>query len=310
MSALGLLSLIGIVVVIVLMGRMLRGGPAGEDDEDADEAAAMPSLPWKFFVNLLCVLCGAWAVREYWHHLPKGEAGMGGVAYMIVAIPVFMLGAIAAGALFDIGERLSDGRLRLPIAALLTIGLIFGFFQPIRHQAQRAERQARFDAEAAFEANLKSNQKLMETVAHAPPGAVPEMLKAVRDGNGVDITNVGSERLRVSLRLIVPRGRQWERCWLSVRVPNCSSVESGCAYQLGKDGSQIPLETDSGVTQPLFEPGQTRRFEISCEDRFEAAPLEFDVSEAPLNFGRPSSAPERLLFRSDSAFVPDYPKLW
>jgi hypothetical protein len=300
MTGFSLVLILGIVVLLVAWPRLLRvarEAAQGAAEDPGDGAV----VRWYVFIVLIALIYGVWAVRFFWHSLPRGEYGFGGLIFMIMAIPVFMIGMAAASGILLFVGRFVGRRGRLVAAGLAALVLMVGFLMPMHRDSLAEERKARASDVAWFEANLAEGRALMATVDHAPPGVVPDILEVTRGGLSIDVRNLSKARLTVNVLLVIPRDRQWERCSLGVEARNCTAEAGACSYQLGKDGSEQITNPVVYNPNPVLEPGQLKSFRDICGARFDRAPMEFRITDKNRS---------RLVFQSDSAFVPDQPQLW
>lgn len=282
--------LVGIITLVVLVPRLRQ---AINKAKDIGLEGGLTILAWSAFTMVAGVGFGVWGVRAYWQAIPPGDYSMGGMIFLLLVIPVFIFAFAGGGGLLTlIGTALgSGGRL---IAAAITVGLLYAqVVLPIQRESAADRRKEDARTLAHFESNLSSSEALKSKIRHAPPGFVPDMLEMQRDKNGIHVTNVGDKDLVVNVLLVVPNGRQFDRCWTSV------DEEMKCGYSIARDGTQKPMYC--GNPHPKLAPGQTKTFvDGKCDKRFVNALLEYRVRDV---------RGDRELFRSDSGFVPDDPKL-
>ena len=267
-------------------------------DTDARDLAA---LGWSGVMHLIGFCFGAWAVRGYWGSIPHSDIGMSGLFYFALAFVLFFVASGIAVALLLLVTKPMGNAGRLGIIGCALLVLWIGFIKPLRQTPEISDTKPDADKIADFQANLIRLQKEMAVIPHAPPGVVPEMLGYQRDGNTIHITNRGQTRLTVSLALVLRRGPQWERCWGGVEAKNCSAEARSCQYRQTRDGGKVIDTVMVWNNRPRLEPGQSKAFLVNCGIRFADAPVEFLV----LN-----EEEKRYTFKSDSAFVPDFPELW
>lgn len=295
---LGLVALALLVNLPKLLGwareAAAEGGYHGADGDDR------PGDLWYLIVWVVSLGYGVWAVRYMWQSIPKGELGWGGLIYLMLAIPVFAMGMGAAGGvmIFLIRHLGSRGRLAGLLGGIAL--LILGLGIPMAQQASQAGRDRLGKERADFESRLAMSLASMDQIDHAPPGVVPDILAVAQDAHSVDVRNVGGDTLLVSVLRVLPRGRQWDRCWLGVQVRNCTPEAESCSYQLAKDGSRQVSPGYVKNHRPVLKPGMINFFRNECEPRFKDAPLEFRLTD---------QATGEKVFMSDSAFVPDLPRL-
>jgi hypothetical protein len=282
----------GTIMLMMLAVVLLTQGPrlwqwASESAANRGAAAAV----WHVLAWLMSLAFGVWAVRVMWHSIPKGELGWGGLLYLLLAIPVFALGmAVSLAVMLPLIGRIGAG----PTLSLALALLAHGLIGPMREESRQEATEQRARDLAAFEHNLEQNRIAMEKTDHAPPGEVPDILEVSKGGWTIDVTNLESRPLRVSVAQVTPYGRQWHRCWLYAEVPECAGGRISCENFVGQPSGRT---TD---TRPVLRSGQTLGYRLECPKGFEHAKFEFRVSEP--QSGKP-------LFQSDSAFVPDVPDL-
>lgn len=197
--------------------------------------------------------------------------------------------------------RAVGGRGRLIVSAILLGVLYVTLVTPMNRQSEAEKKEK----DARFEAKLEDNMRLMNTIAHAPPGVVPGMLDVRKDADGLNISNISDKKLWVKVALVVPYGRTYSRCsaWAEDQAKSCDT-------QMGKDGTETTRQCRN-IRPPELAPGQTARFShTGCPASFEQGWLEFKVSDSISSTTRVKDkivvlSEDHLVFQSDSAFVPD-----
>lgn len=94
MSGLFLMLLLGAIVLAMIFPRLwhwatVRAEWGGRHGETIGAF-------WFVLAWLISLGYGAWAVHLMWQAIPRGELGWGGLIYLILAIPVFAIGMVAA----------------------------------------------------------------------------------------------------------------------------------------------------------------------------------------------------------------------
>jgi hypothetical protein len=271
---------------------------AASQGEDEDDPLV---VGWYVLLLPLGVGYGFWAARTYLRSLPNADYGFGGIAFLLIALVVFAIGfGVAAAAVAWIGRNMSTSG-RAGVLAAAVAMLVGGLVMPMQKQAQQAAVKASSDEQAWFESNYSNMQATMKDIAHAPPGVAPAFLGVQREGDVIHITNNATATYIVSAMFILPRGRQWERCWAGVEAKACTADAGSCSYHLAKDGTKVYSEATVRNTQPRLLPGDRKTFTAACDARFAAAPYELRVYDAVAS---------KYVFKSDSGFVPDTPQLW
>ena len=260
-----------IALAVIAGGALLRYGKPGNRRHNAADAAAL----WQWFIFLAATGFGFWAASVYLQAAAGGDPGFGGLVHIVVAAGVLTLAVLVTGGVLLLLGRFVRDKGRLAIAGLVSLVLGGGFLYPrfvegsVRRSAADAQRVAQFEAE------LAAMRTKMKDIPHAPPGTVPEQLEVRRVGDMVQVTNRSKGYLVVNVVQVVPRGRQFERCWATAK---------------------------GGAIHPKLWPGDSNAFTLQCPRHFADAPLEFRVWDEAYG--------GRFVFKSDSAFVPDEPKLW
>jgi hypothetical protein len=260
-----------IAITVIAGGALLRYGKPGNARDNAADASAL----WQWFIFLAAVGFGFWAALVYLRAAAGGDPGFGGLVHIAVAAGVLTLAVLATSGLLLLLGRFVQGKGRIAIAGMVSLVLGTGFLYPIAVEGSLHRRAADARRVAQFEAELAAMQARMKDTPHAPPGTVPEQLEVRRTGDTVQVTNRSKSYLVVNVIQVVPRGRQFERCWATAK---------------------------GGAIHPKLWPGDSNAFTLRCPSHFADAPLEFRVWDEAYG--------GRFVFKSDSAFVPDEPKLW
>lgn len=295
------LFIVGGAVLALVYGfkavRFAKGQAASQGEDDSDPLV----VGWYLLLIPLGIGYGFWAARTYLRSLPAADYGFGGIAFLLVALGVFALAFGASAAILGlIGKNLgTQGRAGVLAGAVAL--LVAGLGVPMQKQAQQAAVKASNDELAHFESNYANMQATMKDIAHAPPGVAPGFLAVQREGESLRVVNNATATYIISAMFILPRDRQWERCWAGVEAANCAADAGSCSYQLAKDGTKVPSPGTVRNTQPRFLPGDSKTFTSACGPRFAGAPYELRVYD-PFT--------SKYVFKSDSGFVPDVPQLW
>lgn len=295
------LFVVGGAVLAIVYGfkaiRFAKRQAASHGEDDSDPLV----VGWYLLLIPLGIGYGFWAARAYLRSLPAGDYSFGGIAFLLIALGVFALAFGASATILGLIGRNLETKGRAGVLAGAVAVLAAGLVVPMQKQAQQAAVMASKDELAHFESNYANMQATMKDIAHAPPDVAPAFLTVHRDGESLRVVNNATATYIISAMFILPRGRQWERCWAGVEAANCSADAGTCSYQLAKDGTKVPSPGTVRNTQPRFLPGDSKTFTAACGPRFERAPYELRVYD-PLA--------SKYVFKSDSGFVPDAPQLW
>jgi len=270
--------------------------------ENQQEDHGDPSVvAWYFFLLIVSFAGGGVAVA-YWSSIPYsgGSSASPGLAVIVMLVVFIFGGGIATGILmlFDavLGRRF---RMGIGLFLLLVLAVIY-FFRDHMVSVRPLERDW-----VVFQAEKEKLQALKTDIPHAPPGVVPEMLEMRQDGDLIHVANKNTRGfLGVSVLLVTPRGEQFDRCWGAVE-----QLWVGTPKDASRADSVVQSARDRYPTIPA---GHGATFSMGhCGKAYAAALPEFRVTDPELTAWNEAERQfeEKVVFWSDSAFVPDYPQL-
>ena len=284
-------------LTIAFFGRQLVSAMSAAR-HDHEGGLQTTKVVWKLFLGVAGIGFGVAASRYFWlaNSAAATRAGAGGLIYMFIVPIVFLCAAGASYALLGwLGAVVGRGG-RIGLAALVAAVLWFGLIAPMRDKARIERLEEMAELAALREAQLRQLQAEKQRIPHGPIDTPPEFLAVERQEAGVSLTNLSNDTYQFTVALVLPRGDEIERCQLMVEERNCEPGAT-CAYQLAKDGSQVPANAISYSGSAFLAPGRTKLFRYrSCMPRFSEAGLEFQVWDARTR---------THIYKSESAFLPD-----